>query len=141
MFTCLRAYVKHKLEPHFIPCAFLGYSSQHRGYLCLDLSNGKIFTDKHVQFHELSFPFLHKKSLDQVSTFRHDLVIHLWTIPITSLQPLTLDPVISSSPIPQSPNPLLASLNPLQSLALVTDTSPSPAASPIRDHSPIVTPV
>jgi hypothetical protein len=47
----------HKLAPHSTVCIFLGYSSQHKGYHCLDLSSNKIIISRHVTFHETSFPF------------------------------------------------------------------------------------
>jgi len=37
-FPFLRPYNAHKLDYHFTPYVFLGYSSSHLGYHCLDLS-------------------------------------------------------------------------------------------------------
>ena len=37
---------------------FLGYSSCHLGYRCLDLSSDRIYISRHVRFHENSFPFI-----------------------------------------------------------------------------------
>jgi hypothetical protein len=44
---------------------FLGYSSSHLGYRCLDLESGRVYVSRHVRFHECVFPF--KKS-EQVTT-------------------------------------------------------------------------
>jgi hypothetical protein len=44
---------------------FLGYSSSHLGYRCLDLESGRVYVSRHVRFHEHVFPF--KKS-EQVTT-------------------------------------------------------------------------
>lgn len=54
----------HKLQPRSTECVFLGFSSNHRGYKCLDLSSNKIILSRHVIFDETSFPFsrLHKPS-------------------------------------------------------------------------------
>ncbi|KAJ9548922.1 hypothetical protein OSB04_021465 [Centaurea solstitialis] len=47
----------HKLALRSIPCVFLGYSSQHRGFRCLDLSTRRIIISRHVVFDESIFPF------------------------------------------------------------------------------------
>jgi hypothetical protein len=36
---------------------FLGYSSCHLGYCCLDLSCDRVYISRHVRFYEQSFPF------------------------------------------------------------------------------------
>lgn len=47
----------HKLQSRSVPCVFLGFPSNHRGYKCLDLSTNKIIISHHVTFDESSFPF------------------------------------------------------------------------------------
>lgn len=57
--TCypnLSATAPHKLSPHSTLCVFLGYSSNHKGYRCLDLSTNRILISRHVVFDETSFP-------------------------------------------------------------------------------------
>jgi hypothetical protein len=41
----------------YAPCVFLGYSSSHLGYRCLDLESHRIYISHHVCFHENVFPF------------------------------------------------------------------------------------
>ncbi|KAJ9552720.1 hypothetical protein OSB04_016765 [Centaurea solstitialis] len=47
----------HKLEPHTIPCVFLGYPTHHGGYRCLDLSSRCIIISRHLVFDKTIFPF------------------------------------------------------------------------------------
>jgi hypothetical protein len=46
----------HKLSPRFIWCVFLGYSIDHKGYRCLDLSTNCLIVSQHVIFDEDNFP-------------------------------------------------------------------------------------
>jgi hypothetical protein len=46
----------HKLSPRSTWCVFLGYSSDHKGYRCLDLSTNRLIISRHVVFDEASFP-------------------------------------------------------------------------------------
>ena len=61
-FPCLRSYNKHKFAFRSVPCTYLGVSSQHKGFKCLD-NNGRVFVSRNVIFNENFFPFsLHKDS-------------------------------------------------------------------------------
>ncbi|KAJ0816493.1 putative RNA-directed DNA polymerase [Helianthus annuus] len=53
----LRAYNKHKMDFRSMPCVFLGYSTSHHGYRCLDIQSNRLYIARHVQFHEEVFPF------------------------------------------------------------------------------------
>jgi hypothetical protein len=46
-----------KLSPRSSLCVFLGYSSNHKGYRCLDLHSNRIIISRHVTFDESVFPF------------------------------------------------------------------------------------
>jgi hypothetical protein len=46
----------NKLSPRFTRCLFLGYSPDHKGYRCLDLTSHRIIISRHVAFDEDVFP-------------------------------------------------------------------------------------
>ncbi|XP_073359906.1 uncharacterized protein [Aegilops tauschii subsp. strangulata] len=47
----------HKLAPRSLPCIFLGYPPNTKGYRCYDPVSHRVFTSRHVYFDELVFPF------------------------------------------------------------------------------------
>jgi hypothetical protein len=53
----LRPYNSHKLQFRSKQCVFFGYSSMHRGYKCLKVSNGRVYMSRDVTFDEEVFPF------------------------------------------------------------------------------------
>ncbi|WVZ51017.1 hypothetical protein U9M48_002209 [Paspalum notatum var. saurae] len=60
----LRPYNTKKLQFRSKQCVFLGYSNSHKGYKCLDPSNGRVYISGDVIFDEEVFPFskLHHNS-------------------------------------------------------------------------------
>ena len=53
----LRPYNKYKLQFRSKKCVFLGYSTLHKGYKCLDTSSGRVYISRDVVFDESVFPF------------------------------------------------------------------------------------
>lgn len=52
----LRPYLSNNFNFHSQECFFLGYSSSHRGFKCLDPS-GRIYISKDDVFNEIKFPY------------------------------------------------------------------------------------
>ena len=53
----LRPYNAKKLQFRSKQCAFLGYSTMHKGFKCLDPKEGRIYISHDVVFDEHVFPF------------------------------------------------------------------------------------
>jgi histone deacetylase 1/2 len=53
----LRPYNTRKLAFWSIQCVFLGYSSLHKGFKCLEPSYGRVYISCDVVFNETMFPF------------------------------------------------------------------------------------
>lgn len=54
----LRKYNRHKLDYRSTLCVFLGYSTYHKGYKCLDRKTGRIYVSRDVVFDETHYPFV-----------------------------------------------------------------------------------
>jgi hypothetical protein len=64
-FLFLRPYHAHKLDFCSSTCVFLGNSSSHLGYRCLDLASQRIYVSCHVCFHKDVFPFANSEQIAQ----------------------------------------------------------------------------
>ena len=62
-FPWLRPYASHKLDSRSTPCVFLGYSHFQSAYFCLDRTTNRLYTSRHVVFHETVFAFAISSSL------------------------------------------------------------------------------
>lgn len=54
----LRAYNTRKLQFRSKRCVFVGYSNTHKGFKCLDPSEGRIYISRDVVFDETVFPLV-----------------------------------------------------------------------------------
>ncbi|GKD45633.1 retrovirus-related pol polyprotein from transposon RE1, partial [Tanacetum coccineum] len=53
VYPYLRDYSAHKLAPRSIPCVFIGYNPQYKGYKCLDPDSSRIYITRHARFDEV----------------------------------------------------------------------------------------
>ncbi|KAM1900185.1 hypothetical protein ACFX14_029161 [Malus domestica] len=125
-FPYFRPYNSNKLQFRSKRCVFLGYSLNHQGYKCLDMSTGKIFVSHHVVFDETCFPY--KESITPVSPS-----------PTISTDTMTLDIGPSLPYRPQSP-PIPPNPTPPPLPSTVTPTPTPPLILPIPTP-PISTPL
>ena len=82
-FPYLRSYNTHKLQYRSLECAFLGYSSHHKGYLCLDIHSSKVYISHHVIFNEDYFPFKNLSSSPSQSIFSSSSLSVSLSIPLS----------------------------------------------------------
>jgi hypothetical protein len=124
----LSAIAPNKLASRSSRCVFLGYSSEHKGYRCLDLSSNRIIISRHVIFDESSFPFASPGSPPP-----DDLDI------LFELSP-TVSPIVAppSSPVSGTSTPAVApraapALSPMPHVAPTLQPAPhaAPAATPL----------
>ncbi|KAK1432520.1 hypothetical protein QVD17_09417 [Tagetes erecta] len=104
VFPYLRDYAKHKLEPRSLPCIFIGYSSSHKGFRCLDPATNRVFISRHARFNESLFPF--KDS--HVSMDLHQLLVTTFCedtpTSTSSHNPIKISSPIFDPPTPKSPS-------------------------------------
>jgi hypothetical protein len=97
-YPLLRLYAKHKLEFRSKQGLFLGYSSNQKGYTCLDISTNWIYISRHIIFDEMLFsakdwaaPFPAKVDLSQLGIVLHPShFISVHTPSFSSVHPLIL---------------------------------------------------
>lgn len=146
VFSCscypfLRLYNHHKLAFRSGRCVFLGYSSLHKGYLCLH-SSGKVCISNHVVFYEPSFPFesgvqfsssssscSSQYSLEFVNEHSISPLIH-FPFPQTAVQP-------DSSPSSSSASANDSASNPPSFSSLKQSLPPRQLSPNIQSHQPI----
>jgi hypothetical protein len=95
------ATMPHKLSPRSTQCILLGYSADHKGYRCLDLSMDHLIVSRYVVFDEDSFPLTASPSLT-VLNFLCESGLIVFTIG-THLTTVGTSPPAPRRPAPEIP--------------------------------------
>ncbi|KAG7541464.1 Reverse transcriptase RNA-dependent DNA polymerase [Arabidopsis thaliana x Arabidopsis arenosa] len=104
----LRPYSAHKLDSRSSPCVFVGYSLSQSAYLCFDRSSSRLYSSRHVEFFETSFPFKVPNSVPSCSSAPEPDII-----PLVSPLPPPLNPVAGDFGVDASPGDLDSSSPPV----------------------------
>jgi hypothetical protein len=122
-FPNLSATAPNKLAPRSLPCVFIGYPPEHKGYRCYHIPTKRVYISRHVTFDEHIFPFA-DGTAPQSSLYEFP---HPTSLPISPgiIAPRTRSPSpanpspISSAAVEHSPN----------FSAVSSNHAPSPAAA------------
>lgn len=124
-FPWLRPYASNKLDSRSTPCVFLGYSTTQSAYFCLDRSTSRIYTSRHVSFHEYVFPFSLPTELTS-SVSPDETVLDESPSPTPQVSVIPLVP--SSAPPQVSPIPPQTTQAPPPSHTQTTPTVAAPSS-------------
>jgi hypothetical protein len=128
VFPCLRDYSDHKLAPRSIPCIFIGYNSQYKGFKCLDPTTSRIYISRNAQFNESLFPFK-SQPIDEIT---QQLTLATFLEENLPIVYPTLSPAISPQPTPPINDAIPCTLcQDIPTSSQPTDpTTPTPQTSP-----------
>jgi hypothetical protein len=128
--------------PHRLAHVPVGYSSEHKGYRCLDLTMNRLLVSRHVVFNESSFPFASygPPPDDLDSLFSSSPTVHAIAPPYPSSVAGTSETVTmpGKAPAPQ-PMPRTAPAPQPTPRAAPTST-PTPHEAPVPQPAPHAAP-
>ncbi|KAD5508818.1 hypothetical protein E3N88_16521 [Mikania micrantha] len=135
----LRPYDSHKLDFRSVPCVFLGYSTSHHGYRCLDPTTDRLYVSRHVRFNEHAFLFQNSAPPSQptppppyFSTYPSHSTTHLSAD--TPLQPSSSAENSPAHPL-EHPTSLPANTSPFHSSPATTTAPLFPNQPQFASHS------
>ena len=134
VYPYLRDYSDQKLSPRSIPCVFIGYHSQYKGYLCLDPASSRIFVTRHARFDETSFPFRAQHTDAPIGS----LPLHSFFDPLPADVPdsrVSPAPTPAASPVSAVPDPCPVCVEPAEPSVAAPVAEPSPEPDPTTTSS------
>lgn len=149
-FPWIRPYASHKLDAKSIPCVFLGYSIMQCAYFFLDRSTSRIYTSRHVVFHEHVFPFSLPVHIESDNTADMDAtyytpvkLVSINTNPAGSV-PSPQDQVVRTTTVSTEQSSVIpdtCNISPHVTTSLTPEiaetSSPSPPHQPQQDRPPV----
>ena len=149
-FPFLRPYNHNKLQFRSAKCVFIGYSSKHKGYLCLHPS-GRVYVAYDMLFNEEEFPFSttdfhsnsspsnNSPSLSLSNPNSQPIIFPTNFWPVSSKVPSTCSSYTAPSSIQSSSGHSCPSLAPISPHDSYNSTNPTNSFSPVTmSHSPHV---
>jgi histone deacetylase 1/2 len=109
-------------------CIFIGYSTGHQDYKCLDVSTGKNFISRHVVFDESIYPYTVPTSASL--TTKSDLVVLPLNLQLSSSSSLISVGTVNQTPAPSQ----LYMISPSSPSNYLYDNSTSPASNTTPSH-------
>lgn len=137
-FPCLRPYNAHKLHFRSKLCVFIGYSSNHMGYRCLDVPSGRVYLSRHVVFDKQQFPFstLTTTTVTPAVDIETFCLANPPLLPILSRSPSAVDQTkVLTPPLNNGPVDNLAPCLPLPQYYDDLISSPLPVSDPTSPPS------
>ncbi|KAJ4778087.1 polyprotein [Rhynchospora pubera] len=153
-FPHTRQYNSNKLQLRSLPCVFLGYATNQKGYRCLHIDTNRIFTSRSVQFDEQAFFFSKNLTSNGSSTNSQEedaflnntalsgpplLDLYLRCIRPTSPQPTMASPPQQAQPQQHDTQPNITPHNSskLPLIAQLLNSAPDHAPSSDRTITPL----
>jgi hypothetical protein len=127
---------RNKFDPKSVPCIFVGYSDQHKGYKCFHPTSKNFFVSRHVVFSESILPYKQNNITTNIDHSNHVLsIFDSWLTILASRSPTDISETPATPPCSSSlPIPLLPTMT-SDTPACFTDISPADVALQLHGDS------